>query len=138
VAVHLDRDFRCRLPLSGRAISRTLPVVVNAAGALAEKLGLPKLNFQVLRRTIATLAQTKGGVKDIQTILGHSNPDLTASCYMQPIAESVKQTQEAIYQELTAPQNGTRGVKKTKNLVRFGTVGVVGSPQVIDAERVGA
>ena len=34
---------------------------------LAEKLGLPKLNFQVLRRTMATLAQGKGSVKDIQS-----------------------------------------------------------------------
>ena len=32
---------------------------------LAKDLGLAKLNFQVLRRTIATLAQTKGGVKDV-------------------------------------------------------------------------
>jgi len=30
---------------------------------LAKKLGLPKLNFQVLRRTMATLAQGKGSVK---------------------------------------------------------------------------
>jgi len=30
---------------------------------LAEKLGLPKLNFQVLRRTMATLAQKKGSVR---------------------------------------------------------------------------
>ena len=36
---------------------------------LAETLGLPKLNFQVLRRTIATLAQKKGSVKDIQAHL---------------------------------------------------------------------
>lgn len=69
---------------------------------LAETLGLKKLNFQVLRRTIATLAQTKGGVKDVQEILGHSQPDITASVYMQPIAECVKQTQDAIYAELTA------------------------------------
>jgi integrase len=69
---------------------------------LARELGLPKLNFQVLRRTIATLAQTKGTVKDVQAILGHSKPDITASVYMQPIEETVKQTQEAIYAELTA------------------------------------
>jgi integrase len=105
---------------------------------LAKKLGLPKLNFQVLRRTMATLAQSKGGVKDIQAILGHSKPDITAACYMQPIAESVKQTQEAIYQELVAPLTQTGGVKKTENLVRFGTVGFVGGPQVIESERLGA
>lgn len=107
---------------------------------LARKLGISKLNFQVLRRTMATLAQTKGGVKDIQAILGHSKPDITAACYMQPIAESVKQTQDAIYAELIAPQNGngTGGVQKTKNLVRFGTVDVCDGPQVIEAESLGA
>jgi len=69
---------------------------------LAEQLGLPKLNFQVLRRTIATLAQKKGGVKDVQAVLGHSKPDITATVYMQQIEESVKQTLDAIYAELTA------------------------------------
>ncbi len=69
---------------------------------LAEELGLPKLNFQVLRRTMATLAQKKGGVKDVQGILGHSKADTTVNVYMQEIAESVKQTQDAIYRELTA------------------------------------
>jgi hypothetical protein len=48
------------------------------------------------------LAQTKGTVKDVQAILGHSKPDITAGVYMQPIEETVKQTQEAIYAELTA------------------------------------
>jgi len=33
---------------------------------LAKELGLPKLTFQVIRRTIATLAKDKGHVKDIQ------------------------------------------------------------------------
>ena len=69
---------------------------------LAEKLGLAKLNFQVLRRTMATLAQTKGGVKDVQGILGRSKADTTVNVYMQEIEESVKQTQDAIYRELTA------------------------------------
>jgi len=69
---------------------------------LAEKLGLAKLNFQVLRRTIATLAQTKGNVKDVQGILGHTKADTTVNVYMQPIEEGVKQTLNAIYAELTA------------------------------------
>jgi integrase len=49
---------------------------------LAEKLGLPKLNFQVLRRTMATLAQKKGSVKDIQAHLGTRRPTLrpTSTC----------------------------------------------------------
>ena len=69
---------------------------------LAAELGLRKLNFQVLRRTTATLAQTKGNVKDVQGILGHAKPDITASVYMQQIDDGVKQTLDAIYSELTA------------------------------------
>jgi integrase len=69
---------------------------------LETELGLPKLNFQVLRRTIATLAQTKGSIKDVQSILGHSKADTTVNVYMQEIEASVKETQAAIYSELTA------------------------------------
>jgi hypothetical protein len=36
---------------------------------LAEELKLPELTFQMIRRTIATLAQKKGGVKDVQGML---------------------------------------------------------------------
>jgi integrase len=45
---------------------------------LATDLGLPKLTFQVIRRTIATLAQKKGTVKDVQgpaPALARSNHD---------------------------------------------------------------
>jgi integrase len=69
---------------------------------LAKELGLAKLNFQVLRRTIATLAQTKGNVKDVQGILGHTKADTTVNVYMQQIEDGVKQTLDAIYAELTA------------------------------------
>jgi integrase len=69
---------------------------------LGEKLKLAKLNFQVLRRTIATLAQTKGGVKDVQGVLGHAKADTTVNVYMQPIEAGVKRTLDAIYSELTA------------------------------------
>jgi len=69
---------------------------------LAKELGLAKLNFQVLRRTIATLAQAKGNVKDVQGILAHTKADTTVNVYMQPIEEGVKQTLDAIYAELTA------------------------------------
>ncbi len=69
---------------------------------LAKKLGLSKLNFQVLRRTMATLAQAKGSVKDVQSILGHGKADTTVNVYMQSIEDSGKQTQEAIYAELNS------------------------------------
>jgi len=105
---------------------------------LAIKLGLAKLTFQVLRRTMATLAQTKGSIKDVQGILGHSKADTTVNVYMQSIEDSVKQTQEAIYAELTARPKLVGSIKKRKNLVRFGTVGVLDGPQVIVPQGQGA
>jgi integrase len=71
---------------------------------LAEKLGLPKLNFQVLRRTMATLAQGKGSVKDIQAHLRHSKADTTANEYMQELPESVGRMVESMYDELMHSQ----------------------------------
>ncbi len=41
---------------------------------LADRLGIPKLNFQVIRRTIATRAQSLGSVKDIQSHSGTLAP----------------------------------------------------------------
>jgi integrase len=67
---------------------------------LSEDLELPKLTFQVIRRTIATLAQKKGTPKDIQALLRHSRLATTTDVYMQEIPESVKATVEAISKEL--------------------------------------
>lgn len=69
---------------------------------LAGELGLPKLNFQILRRTVATLAQVKGGIKDVQGLLRHATADTTANVYMQEIPGGVKRTVESIYEELKA------------------------------------
>ena len=41
---------------------------------LGEDLGLPKLNFQVIQRTIATLGQKKGTSKDIQALIEALSP----------------------------------------------------------------
>src|ERR1017187_5768995 len=57
---------------------------------LAQELGLPKLTFQVIRRTIATLAQKMGTVKDVQGILRHSRAGTTTDVYMQEIPEGVR------------------------------------------------
>ena len=64
---------------------------------LAEGLGLEKLNFQILRRTMATQAQKMGSVKDIQAHLRHSRPDTTAHVYMQELPESVQQMVGSVY-----------------------------------------
>ena len=69
---------------------------------LADGLGIPKLNFQVLRRTMATRAQNLGSVKDIQSHLRHSRADTTANEYMQELPESVQQMVGSVYQMLTS------------------------------------
>jgi integrase len=69
---------------------------------LAVELGIPKLTFQVLRRTIATRAQSLGSVKDIQSHLRHSRADTTANEYMQELPESVQQMVGTVYAMLTS------------------------------------
>ena len=67
---------------------------------LARNLKLPKLTFQVIRRTIATLAQKKGTVKDVQGVLRHSRAATTTDVYMQEIPASVQATVNSIHREL--------------------------------------
>jgi integrase len=67
---------------------------------LGQELELPKLTFQVIRRTIATLAQKEGTPKDIQGVLRHSRLSTTTDVYMQEIPDSVKATVGAINKEL--------------------------------------
>jgi len=69
---------------------------------LADSLGIPKLNFQVIRRTIATRAQNLGSVKDIQSHLRHSRADTTANEYMQELPESVQQMVGTVFALLTS------------------------------------
>jgi hypothetical protein len=91
----------------------------------------------VLRRTISTLAQTKGSVKDVQGILGHSKSDTTVNVYMQPIGKREPDAgSDLLRVDGTAEAGG--GIVKSKNLVRFGTVGVWGGPQVIVPLGLGA
>jgi integrase len=75
---------------------------------LADSLGIPKLNFQVIRRTIATRAQGLGSVKDIQSHLRHSRADTTANEYMQELPESVQQMVGTVYAMLTATKTPQR------------------------------
>jgi len=81
---------------------------------LAQELGLPKLTFQVIRRTIATLAQKKGTVKDVQGILRHARPGTTTDVYMQEIPESVRATVNSIHTELKLGK-GTRRTSSTES-----------------------
>jgi integrase len=74
---------------------------------LAEEMGLPKLTFQVIRRTIATLAKDKGHVKDIQGMMRHSRLATTTEVYMQSLEDGVRSTVNSIYDELS--DTGTWG-----------------------------
>jgi len=73
---------------------------------LAQDLGLPKLTFQVIRRTIATLAKDKGHVKDIQGMMRHSRLATTTDVYMQSMEDGVRMTVNSIHDELS--RQGTR------------------------------
>jgi len=72
----------------------------------AEELELPKLTFQVIRRTIATLARKKGDVKDVQGVMRHSRTATTTDVYMQQLPEGVRVTVNSIHQELTRKSGG--------------------------------
>src|SRR6266568_9418871 len=65
-----------------------------------DKLKLPSLNFQVLRRTMATLSQHSGSVKDVQVHLRHKTPDVTATEYMQSVPESAREMVNTVYDEV--------------------------------------
>ena len=72
----------------------------------AEELELPKLTFQVIRRTVATLARKKGDIKDVQGVLRHSRTATTTDVYMQELPEGVRATVNSIHQELTQKSGG--------------------------------
>jgi integrase len=95
----------------------------------AKELGLPKLTFQVIRRTVATLARKKGDIKDVQGVLRHSRTATTTDVYMQELPEGVRATVNSIHQELTQKGggNGDRGPGTSKpsaknaKVLSFGT-----------------
>jgi hypothetical protein len=64
---------------------------------LAEELGFPRFNFQILCRTMATQAKSMGSVKDIQAHLRHAKADTMANEYMQELPESVQQMVGSVY-----------------------------------------
>ena len=69
---------------------------------LAKELGLPKLNFQVIRRTIATLGKNKGHPKDIQGMMRHTRLATTMEVYMQSLEPELRKAINSIHDELMA------------------------------------
>jgi len=87
---------------------------------VARELQLPKLTFQVIRRTIATLAQKKGTIKDVQGVMRHSRTATTTDVYMQEIPASVQSTINSINSELRKSDAPSR--KKSKELASTAAV----------------
>jgi integrase len=87
---------------------------------LAEKLELPKLTFQVIRRTIATLGKTKGHVKDIQGMMRHSKASTTTDVYMQSLEPEVRRAINSIHDELMATGTEGQTTKPTGGAQRSG------------------
>jgi integrase len=68
---------------------------------LVKRAGISKtVNFQCLRRTVATHAQNLGSPKDIQTIMRHKKAETAQQHYIQVIDESVKATTEKLASKL--------------------------------------
>ena len=100
--------------------------VSNTPPSLRPAQYVPKLTFQLIRRTIATLAQKKGTDKDdgrqlelsvrkrvvdarhkdVESILRHSRTATNTDVYMQKLPEGVRATVNSIHKEL---KTGTGG-----------------------------
>ena len=75
------------------------------------------LTFQVIRRSIATLAQRKGTVKDVQGLLRHSRTATTTDVYMQELPRGVAATGNAINRELRKKAKKPKRQKLSENLL---------------------
>jgi integrase len=58
---------------------------------LAKQAGIEHLNFQQLRRSVATHAQHLGSLKDVSSLLRHKQMQTTEQVYIQSIDETVRQ-----------------------------------------------
>ena len=63
---------------------------------LARKAGIPKLTFQILRRSVATHMQSLASPQDIAGVLRHTRPQTAAEHYVQIVPESVRQAGERL------------------------------------------
>jgi len=79
---------------------------------LANTLNLPNLTFQIIRRTIATLSQTKGHAKATQGMMHHSRVATTTAVYQQAIPEGVANMVDSIHGELRQPSTAVVETRK--------------------------
>jgi integrase len=81
---------------------------------LRETLGLPKINFQIMRRSLATNAysEKKGNLKDIQKQLRHAKPITTLDNYIKEVPDSVFDMVDSIYEAID-PLPDTSALEQT-------------------------
>ncbi|HEV2380877.1 MAG TPA: tyrosine-type recombinase/integrase [Terriglobia bacterium] len=72
---------------------------------LADRLGIPGVNYQVFRRTCATHFQRHATIKEAQAQLRHTDPSTTLGIYTQTIPESHAAAMEAFDREITGVLN---------------------------------
>jgi len=64
---------------------------------IAKKAEVPRrVNFQIIRRTVATWANSLGTLKDTQTIMRHKRAETTQNNYIQAIDATVRSTLEKL------------------------------------------
>jgi integrase len=59
---------------------------------IAKRAEVPRVNFQIVRRTVATWANSLGTLKDTQTIMRHKRMQTTQDNYIQAIDATVRDT----------------------------------------------
>jgi integrase len=77
---------------------------------VAKKLGIPAVNFQILRCTFATHAQG-GNLKDVSTHLRHAKVGTRADVYVQAIPESVRKLVNAVAEDVMSTKPITERVQ---------------------------
>lgn len=63
---------------------------------LAQTAGIPHVNFQRLRRSVATHAQHLGSLKDVSSLLRHKKMETTEQIYVQAISAKVREMAERL------------------------------------------
>lgn len=69
---------------------------------LAKTAGIEHINFQQLRRSVATHAQHLGSLKDVSSLLRHKQMATTEQIYIQSIAATVRQVGEKLDEKYSA------------------------------------
>ena len=84
---------------------------------LARDLGLPKLTFQVIRRTIATLAQKKGRSRTFRDCFGIRVPQRPRTCTCRRSRRAFRQRSTRFTQNSERSRNQCKPAKLFENLL---------------------